>query len=86
MPSNILYIVLCCSQPIKKQCCGWTSLCDSPCNYKMPFSSNYQETEKNKGFFLAGPGNYTAYLGPHSEVLDRERAVASAHSYSFWFL
>lgn len=46
---------------------------------KMPFSNNYQEAlekKKNRGVLLTRPGNYTAYLGPHNKVTDREKEHA----------
>lgn len=45
----------------------------------MPFSNNYQEAlekKKNRGVLLTRPGNYTAYLGPHNKVTDREKEHA----------
>lgn len=34
------------SQPVRSQCCGWTSPCGSYCVSKMPFSNHRQETLK----------------------------------------
>lgn len=71
--------VLCQSQSINNQCCSWTSLWGSYYDYKTSFSNNHQETlEKKKKRFITRAGNYTTYLGPHSEVADRKLTWGSA--------
>lgn len=42
-------------------------------------ATNHQETlEKNRGLLLTRSGTYTAHLGPHGEVVVRERRRQSA--------
>ena len=70
---GILIAVVCWSQPVNNQHCGWTGPCGSHYDCKTPLSTNYWETGKNKGLLLTGRGNYTAHLVPHCEVRGRER-------------
>lgn len=47
---NMWMIVLCQSQPIDNQYCGWIGPCDPYYGCNTPSSNNHQETEKNKRF------------------------------------
>lgn len=64
--------VVCGSQPINNQFCGWTSLSDFYYDCKTPFSITIRNLKTKKGLLLTGPGSYMTHLGPHSEVKLRE--------------
>ena len=49
----------------------------------MPFSNNHQETLKTKSLLFTEPENYTVHLGPHREVVGRERVSAQAWGSAF---
>ena len=81
---------MCWSQLINNTCCECTGPCGSYYDCKTPFSNNYHEILKqNKDLLLIWPGNYIAYLRPHSKVSGRERKrekrekVRPAWSFSF---
>ena len=69
-------IVLCWSQAIDNQGCGWMDLCGSYNNCKMCSAITHQETLKEIGLLLTGPGNLMVHLGSHSKVMDRDREQA----------
>lgn len=63
LPRSQRLAVLCPSQPINNQCCGWTGPCGSSYNCKMPLSNNHQGAlKKNKCLLLTGPVNYIVHL------------------------
>ena len=43
-----------------------------------PSAITIRKLWENKGLLLTGPGRYTAHLGPHSKVVDKESSGARA--------
>ena len=63
---------MCQTQAIDNQCCGWIGPCGSYYDGKTSFSNNYEEAVEKQGLLLTDPGNYMGYLGPRSEMGERE--------------
>ena len=74
---NTYMCVLCQSQPINNQCCGWIGPCDYCYNGKIPFNINHQETlEKQRLITYMTWKLHSVHLESHSEVARRERESA----------
>ena len=55
--------------------------CGSYYDCKTHLSNSHQGTLKREDLLLRGPGGYTAYLGPHSDIMGRE--IMQTWSFAF---
>lgn len=63
--------VLCWSQPINNQCCGWHKRHDFIRISKMPSVITIRKFWRKK--LITSPGNYKAHLRAHSKVIGRKK-------------